>query len=446
MRKTNNQARIITLVAVLIVLTVTPIHAQNISDASDGSSPSQNAGRSIEDLNLVGSETSMPPFSESPIDINSGFRQKLFSEGVALRGVVQAQYAQNTLQTPVPADQQTYVGEHPFESAMTNWTFTADLRQLHLEHAQFYVCGVWNWVSWNPAGPKAFQIYGLYLYKAFADKRVEIKAGYIGNNLEVIGLTVGGSTATGAQGVYAVLPFELGLSYFPLTTPSFNLRLRGPKNTYLKAVAQRSLDPEGGPREVERNHTGFRFIPHGDKLLLLGEAGYIRVATATVHDIWLRAGYMHNSTPDTNLATGNTESGNHAAFVLMDYQLRKPDTLQHGHGLYLGGTAMVADSHFNPYDSYFELRLYQKAPFHSRPFDMASLVAYYTGHSSHLTDSLVASGKTVWRNSASLTGSYALRVHSGQYMNIGLSYIHGPAITPRVNDAFTFSASYSVFF
>ena len=78
--------------------------------------------------------------------------------------------------------------------------------------------------------------------------------------------------------------------------------------------------------------------------------------------------------------------------------------------------------------------------------DMASLVAYYTGHSSDLTDSLVASGKTVWRNSASLTGSYALRVHSGQYMNIGLSYIHGPAITPRVSDAFTFSASYSVFF
>ena len=107
---------------------------------------------------------------------------------------------------------------------------------------------------------------------------------------------------------------------------------------------------------------------------------------------------------------------------------------------------MTADSRFNPYDSYYELRLYQKAPFRSRPFDMASLVAYYSGHSSDLTDSLVAPGKTVWRNSASLTGSYALRVHPGQYMNIGLSYIHGPAITPRVSDRFTFSASYSVFF
>ena len=77
---------------------------------------------------------------------------------------------------------------------------------------------------------------------------------------------------------------------------------------------------------------------------------------------------------------------------------------------------------------------------------MASLVAYYSGHSSYLTDSLVASGKTVWRNSASLTGSYALRVHPGQYMSIGLSYVHGPAITPRVSDALNFSTSYSVFF
>lgn len=248
-RKTNHQIRISILAAILMMSSATRLHALDTHDAPDTSNPSQSAGRSIEDLNLIGSETAMPPFAESPIDINSGFRQDLFSEGVALRGLVMAQYAQNTLQAPVPPDQQSYVGEHPFGSAMTNWTLTADLRQLHLEHTQFYVCGVWNWVSWNPAGPKAFQIYGLYLYKAFANKGVEIKAGYIGNNLEVIGLTVGGSTATGAQGVYAVLPFELGLSYFPLTTPSFNLRIRGPKNTYLKTVAQRSLDPEGGPRK-----------------------------------------------------------------------------------------------------------------------------------------------------------------------------------------------------
>ena len=72
--------------------------------------------RSIEDLNLIGAETVMPPFSESPIDLNSGFRRALLGEGIALRGLLQTTYVQNTLQAPVPADQQNYVGEHPFES------------------------------------------------------------------------------------------------------------------------------------------------------------------------------------------------------------------------------------------------------------------------------------------------------------------------------------------
>lgn len=445
-RITYNRSLFILFTGILMVSCPTNGQIQSQPEEATVQQNSQSSGRSIEDLNLIGAETEMPPYSDSPIDINSGFRQKLWNEGVVFRTVVQAQYAQNTLQAPVPADNQTYIGEYPFEAAMSNMTLTADLRQLGLEHTQFYVCGFWNWVSWNPAGPKAFQIYGLYLYKAFADRRVEIKAGYIGNDLEVIGLAVGGAAATAARGVYAVLPYEVGLSYSPLTAPSFNFRLRGPAHTYLKAVAQRSIDPKGGLMEIERNHTGFRFIPHGDKLFLFSELGYQRAATATAHDAWLRFGYMHNSTPYANFATGRTESGNHAEFALFDYQLRKPDDLQPDHGLYLGGTAMKADTRFNPYNSYYEARLYQKAPFRTRPSDMASLVAYYTGHSSDFTNSLAASGHSVWRASASLTGSYSIRVHPGQYMGIGLSYIHGPAITPRVDDALTASASYIVFF
>jgi porin len=434
------------LIAIFLVPGGTWGHAQSTPDAPGAAMATQNEGRSIEDLNLIGAETSMPPFVESPIDNNSGIRQALFRKGLALRGVLQGQYAQNALEAPVPADQQVYVGEHEFGGAMTNWTLTWDFRQLHAEHAQLYICGVWNWVSWDPAGPKSFQVYGAYFYKSFAGKLVEIKAGYIGNNLEVMGLTVGGSTATGAQGVYAVLPYELGLSYFPMTAPSLNVRLRGPGNTYVKAVAQRGLDPAGGPAEVGRNHTGLRFDPPGDKLLSFGEAGYRRTASETVHDTWFRLGYMRNSTPYTDLASGKERSGNSSSFVLMDYQLRKPDQFHPDHGLYLGGSAMTADSHFNAYDRYYEARLYQKAPFRSRPIDMASLVASYTGHSRYLTDSTVAAGKTVWRNSASVTGSYSLRVRSGQYMSIGLSYIHGPAITPRASDALTFATSYTVSF
>lgn len=356
------------------------------------------------------------------------------------------QYAENVLRAPAPADNQVYVGERQFEGALEHLLFTADLRQLHLQHAQFYGSGVWNWVSWNPAGPKTFSVWDLYFYKAFGKDRVEIKAGYISNNLEFVGLLVGGSTASGAQGVYAILPYEVGTSYFPLTAPSFNLRIRGPRNTYLKAGAQRSLDAAGGPATVARNRTGFRFDPKGDKLLQIDEVGYNRAASATAREAWFRAGYMRNSTDFVNLRNGKKESGNDHAFFLMDYQLRMPDPLQPNHGLYLGGSAMTAASRFNAYDRYYEARLYQKAPFRSRPADMASIVASYTGHSKYFTDSLAAAGKTVWRNSASFTGSYSFHAARGQFLGIGLGYIHGPAITPRVADALTFTTSYSVLF
>ena len=193
---------------------------------------------------------------------------------------------------------------------------------------------VWNWVSWNPAGPKTIQLWALYFYKAFGEDRVEIKAGYIANNMNFVGLFVGGSTATGAQGVYAVLPYEVGMSYFPMTAPSFNVRVRGPENTYIKTAAQRSFDPNGGPTEVARNHTGFRFIPHGDKLVLINEGGYLRAASADAHEAWFRAGYIYNTTLYRNEATGQSESGNYCAYALMDYQLLQSSREHPNQGLY----------------------------------------------------------------------------------------------------------------
>ena len=422
------------------------IHAQSKPEAQNPPDAPQPADRSIEDLNYVGGDTVMPPFSESLIDMHSGYRQALLSKGIALRVISNEVYDQNVLNRPVPADDQSYVGQRPFESAMIQPILSADLRQLHLQHAQFYLAGVWNWSSWNPANPKALQLWDFYLYKEFGRDRVELKAGYVSNNLDFVGLFVGGSTATAAQGVYAVLPYELGMSYFPLTSPSANIRLRGPQHSYLKAGFQRSLDPNGGTAEVARNHTGFRFDPHGDGLLLIEEAGFQRAATASAPEVWLRGGYTYNSTAFTSLVNGKQQTGNHFAFALADFEIHHPIPVQPAQGLYLGGTAMTAASSFNAYDRYYEARLYQKAPFRSRPADMASLVASTTGHSKYLTDSLVSAGKSVWRNSASLTGSYALRVSSGQYLNAGLSYIHGAAITPRVNDPLIVAVTYTVFF
>ena len=395
---------------------------------------------------MKGGDAAMPPFSDSVVDVNSAVRLSLLSKGIALRVINQSQYAQNTLRAPASADQQVFVGDHPFQTAMSNPILTADLRQLGLHHAQLNVSGVWQWVSWEPAGPKAFDLWTLYFYKEFGKDRVEIKAGYNTNDLEFVGMQVGGSTASGVQGVYAVLPYEVGMAFFPLAVPQFNMLVHGPSHTYLKNGLQRSLDAAGGPATEARNHSGLRFDPKGDKLLLIDEAGYRRASSDSANELWFRAGYLRNSTLYTDMSNGKKEPGNHAAFALMDYQLRKPDPLKPWQGLYIGGSAMTAASKFNPYDRYYEARLYQMAPFRKRPGDVASILSTYTGHSKYFTDPLVASGKSVWRNSGSVTGSYNIHLAPGNYLSLGLSYIHGPAITPRVDDTLTFAASYSVFF
>lgn len=444
----DSKSRVRTSLLVAIILTFACINgsAQSGPDAPKPAQAAQDSGRSLEDLNMQGGDAAMPPFSESVVDVNSSFRRALLSKGMALRLISSTQFADDVLKSPAPVDQQTFVGDTPFGGEMLNPIFTADLRQLGLKHAQLNVSGVWQWISWEPAGPKAFDLWTLYLYKEFGKDRVEIKAGYNSNDLEFVGMQVGGSTASGVQGVYAVLPYEAGMAFFPLPAPQFNILVHGPSHTYIKSGVQRSLDPNGGPATERRNHTGLRFDPKGDKLLAIEEAGYRRNSSATDRETWFRAGYMRNATLYTNMENGKKEPGNHAAFALMDVQLRKPDPLKPWQGLYLGGSAMTAASRFNPYDRYFEARLYQMAPFQKRPGDVASLLSTYTGHSRYLTDPLVAKGIGVWRNSGSLTGSYNIHLAPGNFLSLGLSYIRGAAITPRVKDTVTFAASYSLFF
>jgi porin len=402
--------------------------------------------RSIEALNYLGGEAAMPPFSDSVIDLHSRFRQAMLRRGMAFRVITGMQYTQNTLDAPVAPDAQVYVGQRPFETTYLQPIFSSDLRQFRLRQSQFYAGAVWNWASWEPAGPRTIQLWALYFYKELGEDRAEVKAGYIAHNMNFVGLFVGGSTATGTQGVYAVLPYEAGMSYFPLTTPAIDVRLRLPKNTYFKTAAQRSIDPRGGPTEVARNHTGFRFIPHGDKLVLINEIGYIRRASHDARQAWFRAGYIDNTSPYFNQATGREEPGDFCAYALLDGQLTRSDPSHPQRGIYGGVSAMTAPQDKNPYDRYFEARLYKEGAFRSRPDDVISVVASRTGYSSVYTNHYVAQGKTVWRGSTTLTGSYSIRAARGQYVNAGLGYDFGPAITPRVPSALKFIVNWTLFF
>ncbi len=401
--------------------------------------------RTIEGLNLLGGSASMPLFKDSAISVDSTYRRKLFAKGMAFRAVVLPRNTFNVLDGPVPKSQQVYIGQRPTWITGLNPILTWDLRQLKLRNAQLQIGAGWRWTTWNPAGPKTISITTLYFFKMWRERRVEMRAGYITNDTDFIGLQVGGQLATGAQGVYAVLPYQVGMSFFPFTAPSVNVRLRGPGKTYFKMGAQRSLDAAGNLVNQARNQTGFRFAPHGAGLLLIHEAGYQQAASETARQTWIRAGYLRNNSLYVNRATGLKEEGNYCVFALADYQIRKPEKGPAANGVFIGGTFMSAPSRFNSYDKYWEARLYQRAPFESRKDDVVTLVAAFRGHSNDVTKRLAAQGRTYWQSSESITGSYSLHVAPGNYITLAAGFVRGPAIAPRVSDTLTVTVTWGLY-
>ena len=171
----------------------------------------------------------------------------------------------------VAADDQHYVGQREFGAYSFNPVLSADLRQFGFHKAQLNINGQIQQSSWDPAQPYAATVSSLYLYKEFGEDRAELKIGYITTDFQFIGLQVGGQVASGAQGVYAVLPYEVGLSYSPIPAPAITLRYRLNQGFYLKGAAQRAAQPGSLQDALRRDAVGLRFLPHGDRLVLVGE-------------------------------------------------------------------------------------------------------------------------------------------------------------------------------
>jgi porin len=396
-------------------------------------------------LNLKGGSADDPQFTDSLLGADSPIRRGLFRHGLLFRMAANGAYIQNTLRAPVAADAQFYSGERPFGDYSFNPVLSADLRQFGLWNAQLNINAQLQQATWNPAQPAAATINTLYLYKEFGEDRAEMKLGYITVDFQFMGLNVGGKVASGAQGVYAVLPYEVGLSYSPLATPAMTLKYRFDSGLYVKGAVQRAADPVSEENGLKRDAVGLRFLPHGDKLLEIGEAGFKRRAAAAKLGDWYRAGWMVNNTPYASLRTGLPQSGNYCGYVLADQQVWQPEESNPGRGVYVGGSAMVVPADLNEYRIYYEARTYYEAPFRMRSGDFASLVASYTGNSRDYLRSLPATA-TYWRASDSVTGSYTAHVGRGAYLGAGLSYVNGPSVNPKVPSALTFTAQTSLFF
>lgn len=402
--------------------------------------------RALEDLNLKGAAADNPPFTDTLLGTDSAIRKEMERYGLLFRMGANGAYIQNTLAEPVAEDAVSYTGQRPFFDGSLNPVLTWDMRQLGLRQTQLNLNGQLQKANWAPAEPEAATIGNLYVYHAFGESGAEIKFGYLTTDFQFIGLQVGGQVASGAQGVYAVLPYEVGLSHGAVPAPAITLKLRGPAGFYVKGAAQRAIEPGPSENALHRDSLGLRFAPKGNKLVLVGELGHKQRPTAGQMQHWYRAGYITNSTEYTSLRTGAKKSGNYCAYALADRQLWQPDKTHAGRGIYAGASAMVVPADLDTYRLYYEARVYSPAPFRSRPGDFASLVASYTAISQDKLRKLAAEGKTFSRASSSVTGSYTLRLARGTYAGLGLSYVNGPSVTPKTAAALTFTAQTSVFF
>lgn len=404
------------------------------------------AAPDFEHLNLVGAAVRMPRFDDTIAGAESAFRRALARHGLALRLNMIPRAAMNLMDPPAPKDGQAYIGHRPTAIWGAHGILTADLRQLGLRNTQLHVAFGWRGNTWRPSGPPMFGMNGLHIYRSWGEERVEIKAGYHTNDLEFIGMQIGGSLAAGVQGVYAVIPYLTGLSFFTLPAPTLNVRVRLPRGFYVKSGAQRSLDPGGAAATARRNATGFRFRPHGNGLLEIHELGFRQAASETKRQAWVRMGVLYNHSLYRNLATGARERGNHSLYLLGDVQLRQPDSAAPARGLFAGFTAMGAPARFNAYHRYREGRLYWMGPWRSRPEDVVSIVVARLGHSPARLEALRAEGRTAWEGSTAITASWTFRVSRGNYLNGALTWTRGAAITPRVPDALIANLTWSLFF
>ena len=399
----------------------------------------------IEQLNSLGFDSTMPVFTDTITGTNP-LRQKMLCHNYTYRGASFPNFALDVRQPPTTDAGQVYDGQLPTWAVGGAVSLVADLKDLRLRGYQLTLTLIMGRANWVWAEPNNVKMLEVVLYKTFLKGRLAFRTGYEHTESEFLGMQVGGSAASGSQGVYAVLPYEVGMSYPPLSSPVFIMRVQPVGNFYLKGGVQRSISPQGELVDLQRDQAGFRFIPKGDKALLMSEAGYNRPAAPGKPEFWLRGGYLENTTPYPNLKTNTNTTGNYCGFFLADRQFTQHDQDHPDHGFYVGISGMTAPESMNAYSRYYELRMYQNAPFRRRPQDMISLVASYSTYSPYTVRQLLAQGKTAAVRTGTITGSYNLRLLRGTYVSTGISYNLRPAITPRSQGALLFLASASLFF
>ena len=120
------------------------------------------------------------PGPQDTVDADlAGIRSSLAALGIGYVGYTNNNFYDNML----PAErstfgQQVYNGQKPTFFTNNVMQMTYDLSRYRISDGQIAVGGIYNYDTWEPAGPNAFSLATLSYYQTFLNRQVELKVGF----------------------------------------------------------------------------------------------------------------------------------------------------------------------------------------------------------------------------------------------------------------------------
>lgn len=383
-----------------------------------------------------------------------GVRSALGGVGIGYVGGTVNTFVVNQLPNAArsPIRDQLYVGQNPTFNTLNFVIATYDLSRFGIPDGQIIVGAEQQYWTWKPGGPDRVGINTIAYYQTAFDGKLEFKFGYLRNINEFVGTVVGGNAAVNVFGASSNILYQAGISNNAAPTPALNLKYNFDDRFYNKASIQRSLSPDGQSAQIAENPTGLNWSTTNAGVLFLDETGYKNKAGPGLPETWLRAGAGVNNSSSSDLQhpTQPRTSGNSIYYIAADRQLWQADAQGlAARGIYAGISVMYAPPDLNRVSQYYELRLYAKGLFDSRPHDQIAIVATNTAWSYIAVDAALAKGHLAHRDSTAISGTYTAHLAPGIYSSLGLTYINNPAsitYTPRTGHALNLLVSTSMFF
>ena len=388
-----------------------------------------------------------------------GIRNTLAQNGISYFGFSTTTYQDNIIRHGLPAgnqfgphsrDLQSYAGQLPTYTTANTIFLMYDLARYGIPDGQIAIAGSLLQTNWEPGDPNGINVGQISYYQTAFNRLLEIKVGYLTNNLEYLGTQIGGNIGAGLFGVSAAIPFEEGQNLGSFPPPAANVKVNLPDHLYTKLGVQRGTSPDGLTAERLENPTSIRFTGPNDGVVVIDETGYRVNAAPGQMSTWIRGAANYTSSRYTNFSTFERQQPNYGLYLLGDRQIIK--TAPHGgprtafDGLYVGFSAMFAPKYLNAFSQYYEGRVYGFGLIPGRPFDLTSFAWDQNVFSKVLVNEGRLFGQLTHTNANTFTGSYNIHVVHGVNVAIGLSYTDHPVpITYTSNSGSSLSVLTNLF-